>query len=105
MCMMRADAHNFHVDPVKTEMTNTQHISISHVCDLDKSESKEILVEKNYRKYVLRTRANHKSLSPMKVIWRRANQKAFTKLQTQIKKNMQLMKQIMSNLRLQIIQL
>ena len=29
--MMRADALNFHADLVRTEMTGTQHITISHV--------------------------------------------------------------------------
>ena len=30
-CMMGADAINFHVDPVRTEMTFVQHIPISHL--------------------------------------------------------------------------
>ena len=42
---------------------------------------------KTYCKSVLRVRANQKALSSMKVIQRRENQKAFTKLSTKIKKN------------------
>ena len=34
-CMMRSDAFILHVDPVITEMTGTQKILISLVCDLD----------------------------------------------------------------------
>ena len=45
--MMRADELKLHVDPVRTEMTDTQQIRISHVYDSDKSESKYFLVEKN----------------------------------------------------------
>ena len=44
---MRADAFNFHVEPVRTEMTGTQQIPISHVCDSDERKSKGIIVEKN----------------------------------------------------------
>ena len=40
--MMRADAFNLHVDPVRTEITGTQQIPILHVCDLGKSKSKGI---------------------------------------------------------------
>ena len=36
--MMRDDALNFHVDPVRMEMTGTQQIPIFHVCDSDKIE-------------------------------------------------------------------
>ena len=45
--MMRADALNLHVYPVRMEMTDMQHIPISHVCDVDDSKSKEILVDGN----------------------------------------------------------
>ena len=37
-CMMRADALNSHVEPVRREITGTQKIPISHVCDSDESE-------------------------------------------------------------------
>ena len=43
---MRADDLNFHVEPVRTEMTGTQQILISHICDSDESKSKFILAEK-----------------------------------------------------------
>ena len=46
-CMMRADAFNLHVDPVRTEMTGMQQISISHICYLDKSKLKWIITDKN----------------------------------------------------------
>ena len=45
--MMRADALNLHVYPVRTEITDTKHILISHVCSMDESESKEFLVDEN----------------------------------------------------------
>ena len=44
-CMMRADVLNFQVYPVRTEMTGTQQIPISHVFYTDESESKEFLVD------------------------------------------------------------
>ena len=44
--MMRDDALNSHVDPVRTEMTSMQQILISHVCDSYKSESKGIIAYK-----------------------------------------------------------
>ena len=34
-CMMRANAFNLHVDPVRTEMTGIQQILISYVYDSD----------------------------------------------------------------------
>ena len=46
-CMMRADAFNFQVDPVRIEMTGSQHITILQVCFLDDSESKGIIADKN----------------------------------------------------------
>ena len=45
--MMRYDALNLHVYPVRTEMTDTKQIPISHVCSTDKSESEEFLVDEN----------------------------------------------------------
>ena len=45
--MMRADALNFNVEPVRTERTGTQQILISYVCDWYKSESEEILAVEN----------------------------------------------------------
>ena len=44
---MRADAFNFHVEPVRTEITTMQQISISDICDSEDMESKEIIVDKN----------------------------------------------------------
>ena len=44
---MRSDDFKLNVDPVTTEMTGTQQILISHVFDLEKSESKEILADEN----------------------------------------------------------
>ena len=46
-CMMIYDAFNSCVDPVRTKMTGTKHITISHVFDLDESKSKGIIVDKN----------------------------------------------------------
>ena len=45
--MMRSYAFNFHVEPIRKEMTGTQQILISHVCDLDGSESKGNIADEN----------------------------------------------------------
>ena len=45
-CMMRYDTFNLHIDPVRTEITGTQQIPISHVCDSDERKSKGIIVDK-----------------------------------------------------------
>ena len=45
-CMIRADELNLHVYPVRTEMTNTKQILVSHVCFTDESELKDFLVNK-----------------------------------------------------------
>ena len=45
--MVRADAFNLNVDPVRTKMTGTKQIPISHVFNLDKSKSKGIIADKN----------------------------------------------------------
>ena len=44
-CMMRSDALNSHIDPVRTEITGIQQIHISHVFYLDDSKSKDIIVD------------------------------------------------------------
>ena len=44
---MRADDLKSHVDPVRTEMTDMQHILISHVFDSDEIKPKEILADEN----------------------------------------------------------
>ena len=44
--MMRADALNLENHPVIMEITGAKHIPILHVCYMDSSESKELLVEK-----------------------------------------------------------
>ena len=43
--MMIYEAFNLQVDPVKTEMTDTQHIPISNTCDSGESESNKIIAE------------------------------------------------------------
>ena len=43
---MISDAFNFHIDPVRTEMTGPQQISTSHICDWDERESKDIFADK-----------------------------------------------------------
>ena len=45
--MMRDDASNLHVDPVRMEMTGTQQIPISCVCESDQIKPKDILAKKN----------------------------------------------------------
>ena len=49
--MMRADAFNFHVEPVRTEMTGTQHINISHVCSSEGRESKGIIADEKLSQF------------------------------------------------------
>ena len=66
--MMRYDTFNFHVDPERTEMTSPQWIPILKVYSSDKSKSKGVITDKNNCKSVLRTRANKKDLSLMKVL-------------------------------------
>ena len=46
-CIMKYDAFNFHFDPIRTEITSTQHIPISHVFDSDERKSKGIVTDKN----------------------------------------------------------
>ena len=46
-CMVRSDAFNLHVDPVRTEINDTQNIHISHICSLDEIKSKGIIADKN----------------------------------------------------------
>ena len=43
--MMRDYAFNFNVEPVRTEITGTQQVQISHVCDSDESKSKGIIAD------------------------------------------------------------
>ena len=46
-CMMRADDLNLHIYPVRTEITGMKYNMISHLCDLDKNKSKEILADED----------------------------------------------------------
>ena len=78
-CMVRADTFNLNVDPVRTHITGTQHIPFSHVCPLEKRESKRIIVDEILSQVCSTYKRNNKSLSPMKVLKKRANQKGFTK--------------------------
>ena len=45
--MMRADALDSHVYPVRTEMTGTKQIFILHVWSTNKRESKEFLLDEH----------------------------------------------------------
>ena len=74
-CMMIFYALNWNIDTVRTEITGTQQIPITHICSMDKSKSKELLVDKTYRRYVLQTRTNKKGLLLINFLRRRANQK------------------------------
>ena len=49
--MIRADALNSHVYPVRTKMTSMQHIMILHVCSTDESKQEYLIVEKNSSQY------------------------------------------------------
>ena len=44
-CIVRSDALNLHIYPVRTEMTGMDHIPMSHVCSKDQSESEEFPVD------------------------------------------------------------
>ena len=44
---MRNDTFNLHIDPVRTEMTSTQRITISHVCSSNDSKTKGIITDEN----------------------------------------------------------
>ena len=101
--MMIDDAFNLPVDPVRMEMTGTEHITISNVCSLDDRTSKGKITDKTYRKCIIRKRVNQNKLLPIKFLQKRVNQKLFTKLLTQTNKKIPLMKQSMKNVRLQII--
>ena len=103
--MTRDDPLNSNDDPVRTKMTVKQQIMTSHICDSYKSKSKDILAEKYYHKSILQSGENEKALSLLKVLRRKESQKAFTKVSTQTSKDMQLTKQSMRNLWLQITQL
>ena len=46
-CVLRADAFNSQIDPIKKEMTGTQHIPILYVYSLDESESKGFIADEN----------------------------------------------------------
>ena len=43
--MMRVDALNLHVDPVRPEIIGMQQITILHVFDSEKRKSKDILAD------------------------------------------------------------
>ena len=103
-CMMRSDAFNFHVEPIRTKVTGMQQIPISNVFFGTRANQKGSPQTKSYRKFFLRMTDNQRALSLMKVLQRRANNKAFTKVSLKISKNMQLIKQNMRNLWLQITQ-
>ena len=45
--MMRSDAVNLHIYPVRVEMNGAKHIPILHVCSMNNNESKELFVDKN----------------------------------------------------------
>ena len=44
---MKADAFNFKVGPLRTEINGTQHIPISHVCSSEERKSKGIIADEN----------------------------------------------------------
>ena len=97
--MMRADALNSHVYPISTEMDGTQNITTSHVYSKGKSELKEFLVTKLYRRYILQMRTNQKASTTTNVLQRKTNKNAFTRISTN--KKTQRMRQSMRNLQLQ----
>ena len=47
-CMMRDDNLNMHIEHVRMELTDTEQILISHVCDSNERESKGVTVAENY---------------------------------------------------------
>ena len=45
--MMRADALNLDIDPVRTKITGTQQVPISYIYSANKIKSKEFLADEN----------------------------------------------------------
>ena len=48
--MMKACAFKSHIEPLIIEITGTQHIPISQICNSDKRKSKGIIEDKNLSK-------------------------------------------------------
>ena len=80
--MMRADALNSRVYPVRTEMTAMKYIPILQVFSMENIESKDFLLEKHYCMSVLQTRMNQKASSSMKFLRRKAYQNTSIKILT-----------------------
>ena len=101
---MRSDAFNSHADPVRTEVTGTQQIPISHVCDSDESKSKGITVDEN----LLRVCSTDESKSEIVIVDENSTEESesesICKSIKKTRENMQVMKHRMRNLWLQIIQ-
>ena len=45
-CIVRADALNLHIYPVRTDMTATTQIPILRICSTDERKLEELLVDK-----------------------------------------------------------
>ena len=104
--MMRADALNSHIDPVRTETTGTQHIPISHVCDSDKSESKEILADETLLKVCYTDESESENITANESSTEESESESVRKsINTNIEKYAIDETEHMRNLRLQIIQL
>ena len=67
--MIRADALNSHVYPVRTEMTDPS----SHVCSTDESELKEFLINKNLSQSFSTDKDESKGIIVKKILQRKAN--------------------------------
>ena len=88
--MIIADTFNSHVYPVRTEMTDTQQIPISHICDSDESKSKGIITDKNLLQVCYTDESKSERVIVNKSSTEESKSEIFQKVSTQIKKNMQL---------------
>ena len=102
--MMRSDEFNLHVGPVRTEITGIQKISISHVCDSDKSKPKGIIADKKLLKVCSTDKSESESVIFDESSTEDSESESVHRSISTNKENMQLMKQITRNLWLQIIQ-
>ena len=103
---MKDDSLSSHIDPVRTKMTGIQQIPIAYVCDFDGSKSKYFLVDENLSQV-----CSTDDGEPESVIFDESSteesesERVHKIINTNEENYMQLMKQSMSNLWLQIIQL
>ena len=70
-CMIRSDAFNSNIDPVRTEMTDKKQIQISHVCNSHEKKSTRILAGKNLLQVSSTDKGKSEIIIVNEVLWRR----------------------------------